>query len=59
MSGEPLIEQVTQENVSAVHAAPVPEGMYQPVDFTIPVGPIFNFVSGEYQTVNSYSFSMI
>ena len=48
--GEGMIQP---ESVDGVRSG-VPDEMssvYQPVDFCIPIGPIFNFVSGEYSWV--------
>ncbi|KAL5013398.1 hypothetical protein ScPMuIL_007668 [Solemya velum] len=42
VSGEDLI---TPQTVGGVQSAPPGAGLFQPVDFCIPVGPIFNFVS--------------
>ena len=35
------------EQVDAVHSAIPDSELYQPVDFCMPVGPIFNFVCGK------------
>lgn len=43
--GEDLIDAQQVQNVYGAPGA----GLFQPVDFRIPVGPIFNFVSGELQ----------
>uniref|UniRef100_A0A0B7BJW7 Calponin-homology (CH) domain-containing protein n=1 Tax=Arion vulgaris TaxID=1028688 RepID=A0A0B7BJW7_9EUPU len=40
--GEDLL---TADHVDSVHAVPSQAGLFQSVDFTLPVGPIFNFVS--------------
>ncbi|GFN93495.1 filamin-a-like [Plakobranchus ocellatus] len=42
-------DMIRPDQVDSVHSAPPGSGLpglYQPVDFTLPVGPIFNFVSG-------------
>ncbi|CAL1528168.1 unnamed protein product [Lymnaea stagnalis] len=38
-------EFLSADRVDAVHTVAPGSGLFQPVDFTIPVGPIFNFVS--------------
>lgn len=37
---------IVPDTAGGVQAAPA--GLIHPVDFRIPVGPIFNFVSGKY-----------
>ena len=37
---------IQPENAAGVHHAGPGSGVYHPVDFCIPVGPIFNFVKG-------------
>ena len=43
-AGEDLI---LPDQVDRLQSAAPGSGLYQPVDFQFPVGPIFNFVSGE------------
>lgn len=38
---------ISPDTVDAVHAGAPGAGLFQPVDIRIPVGPIFNFVSGK------------
>ena len=39
---------IVPDSAGNVHSAPPSgQGLYLPVDFCIPVGPIFNFVSGK------------
>ena len=39
---------LTADTVDSVHAGLPGQGLYQQVDFRIPCGPIFNFVSGKF-----------
>ncbi|BFZ10498.1 hypothetical protein BsWGS_13537 [Bradybaena similaris] len=41
-----VTEQFTRDQLDSLHGAPG-SGLFQPVDFTLPVGPIFNFVSAK------------
>ena len=56
--GEGMIQPESIDGVSSM-----PDDMstvYQPVDFCIPIGPIFNFVSGTHQfTTPRVTFSLL